>query len=462
MLKKYIGTKEFYKMVLLVAVPIMIQNGFTNIVNMVDNVMVGRVGTDAMNGVSIVNQILFVFNLAVFGGLSGVGLFTSQFFGKGDKEGVKSIFRIKLIVSLFLIVAGFLVLYAFREGLINSFINDGGNVGDPVKTFENADKYIKIMLIGIIPFTIAQAFTSNMREIGETLVPMYAGILAVLVNISLNYVLIFGKAGFPALGVSGAAIATVISRFAECIFVIILAYIKKDKFFFVSGIFKKFSISFALLKRVLPKGTALMANEFLWSLGMTMQALAYSERGLLAVGATNICNTVTNVFNIVFIAFGSSVSIIVGQLLGAGKKEEAKDTDNKLIAFSVVCCIGVSLLMMSIAPFFPEIYNTEEAVKNLATSFIIIMALMMPFDAYTHAAYFTLRSGGKTGITFLFDSGFMWVITVPLALCLAFFTDISPVMLFLACQLVNIIKAIIGSFLLKSGVWMVNMVGDEE
>lgn len=462
MLKKFIGTKDFYKMVMLVALPIMIQNGFTNIVNMVDNVMVGRVGTDAMNGVSIVNQILMVYNLSVFGALSGAGIFTSQFFGKGDRTGVKNVFRIKLFFSLFIIIIGYLILYFFRGGLITGFINDGGNIGNPLVTYDYADRYIKIMLLGIIPFTLGQCFTSSMRETGETLIPMYAGIVAVFVNIFFNYVLIFGKLGFPKLGVEGAAIATVISRVVECIIVILVAHIKRDKFFFAENVFKGPGVPVKLTGRVLSKGIPLMVNEFLWSLGMTMQALAYSERGLATVGAVNISNTVNNVFSIVFIAFGSSVSIIVGQLLGAGKKEEARDTDTKLIAFSVLSCILVSLVMISIAPFFPNVYNTEPEVKVLATKFIIIMAAMMPFDAFTHAAYFTLRSGGKTGITFIFDSGYMWLVTVPVALSLAFFTDISPVMLFLSCNLMHLIKAFIGYFCVKSDIWMVNMVGDDK
>ena len=460
MLKKYIGTKEFYKMVMLVALPIMIQNGFTNIVNMVDNVMVGRVGTDAMNGVSIVNQLMLIYNLSVFGALSGAGIFVSQFFGKGDYEGVKNVFRIKIVISLFIILVGSSVLWIFREPLIMNFINDGGNVGDPVKTLEFADSYIKIMLVGLLPFTVNQCIISNMRETGDTLIPMYAGIAAVLVNISLNYVLIFGKFGFPEMGVAGAATATVISRFAECMIVIIIVAIKKERFGYMGRAFKNFRISFALAKSVMAKGLPLMVNEFLWSTGMTMLAFAYSTRGLSTVGAVNICNTVTNVFNIVFIALGSSVGIIVGQALGAGKKEEARDIDNKLIAFSVASCVLVGIVMVIIAPFFPEIYNTEEEVKALAGSLITIMGILMPLDAYTHATYFTLRSGGKTLITFIFDSGYMWVVTVPTALCLALFTDIPIVWLFLCCQVVNVAKAILGYFFVKSDMWMVNMVGE--
>ena len=462
MLKKYIGTKEFYKMVMLVALPIMIQNGFTNIVNMVDNVMVGRVGTDAMNGVSIVNQLMLIYNLSVFGALSGAGIFVSQFFGKGDFEGVRDVFRIKMVISFFIITVGTLILYIFREPLIMNFINDGGNVGDPIKTLYYADVYMKIMLIGLIPFTANQCIISNMRETGETLMPMYAGIAAVIVNICFNYVLIFGKFGFPEMGVAGAATATVISRFSECLIVIVMVALRKDKFGYMIKAFDKFKVSFSLVKNVTAKGLPLMVNEFLWSTGMTMLALSYSTRGLATVGAVNICNTVTNVFNIVFIALGSSVGIIVGQALGAGKKEEARDTDNKLIAFSVVSCIFVGIVMVIIAPFFPEIYNTEEEVKTLASSFITIMGILMPLDAYTHATYFTLRSGGKTLITFIFDSGYMWVVTVPVALCLAFFTEIPVVWLFLCCQIVNVAKAVIGYFFVKSDMWMVNMVGDSE
>lgn len=460
-IKKYFGNREFYKIVFMIAVPIMIQNGFTNLVNMVDNVMVGRVGTDEMNGVAIVNQLLLVYNLAVFGGLSGAGLFTSQFFGKGDSKGVKNVFRVKIFIAAAIAVLGICILWFFKQPLIMSYLHSGGITGNMEATYSFAESYIKIMLIGLIPFTINQCYTSTMREIGETLAPMYAGILAVAVNLSLNSVLIYGLLGAPAMGVRGAAIATVISRIAECMFTIIYVNIKREKNSFATDVFKDFNIPRELVKGICVTMLPLMLNETLWSLGMAMMAQSYSMRGLATVGAVNITNTVINLFNIVFISLGTSISIIVGQKLGAGKLEEAKETDTKLIFFSVLCSLATAAVMACVAPFFPEIYNTTAEVKSLACRFILIGAAIMPFDAFMNAAYFTLRSGGKTGITFIFDSGYVWIVAVPLSYVLSRFTALEPVSLYFFCQAQTVLKAVIGYFFVKSDMWIVNMVEDK-
>ncbi|MDK2808570.1 MAG: hypothetical protein PWP24_1306, partial [Clostridiales bacterium] len=170
---------------------------------------------------------------------------------------------------------------------------------------------------------------------------------------------------------------------------------------------------------------------------------------------------IANVFNIVFIAMGSAVAIIIGQLLGAGKMEEAKDTDRKLIFFSVVSCVFIGILMSTIAPFFPKVYNTTDEVKNFATYFILISALCMPLNAFTHASYFTLRSGGKTIITFIFDSCFVWTFSIPVAFSLTHYTQWNIVLIYLCCQLLEIMKCIIGFVLVKKGVWIHNIVMEE-
>ena len=158
-----------------------------------------------------------------------------------------------------------------------------------------------------------------------------------------------------------------------------------------------------------------MLNEMLWASGMAVIVQCYAFRGLEVVAAQNISSTITNLFNIVYIQLGSCISIVVGQLLGAGKLEEAKDANNKMIFFSVFCCSCVSVIMVSLGGLFPDIYNTEESIKELAKIFIIISALVMPLCAFSHCAYFTLRSGGKTVVTFLFDSVYTWVLIIPFA-----------------------------------------------
>ena len=165
-----------------------------------------------------------------------------------------------------------------------------------------------------------------------------------------------------------------------------------------------------------------------------------------------------NVFNVVFIALGDSVAIVVGQLLGAGNMKKARDTDNKMIAFSVMCCTGVALVMLIVAPFFPKLYNTNLDAQELAKYFIMIMAIFMPQNAFLHASYFTLRSGGKTIITFLFDSVFVWCVSVPIAYCLSRFTGLHVLAVFAMVQVGDILKCIVGFVLVKKGVWMQNIV----
>lgn len=458
---KFIGSKDFYRMILAIAVPIMVQNGFTNFVNMLDNLMVGRIGTDEMNGVAIVNQLIFVFNLSIFGGLSGAGIFTSQFHGSGDKQGVKNVFRIKLVIAFVLVVCGIGLLWFAQEPLIALFLNEGGETGDPVATMQFAKQYLKIMLIGLIPFSINQCYISTLRELGQTVVPMKTGILAVLVNLVFNYFLIYGKFGFPEMGVQGAAIATVLSRFVECITICIWTKRHLNEYPFAKKILSDWHIPRSLTADVMKKGMPLLVNEFLWSSAKTVISQCLSTRGLAVVGALNIANTVYNVFNIVFIALGSSVAIVVGKLLGAGKMKEARDTDNKMIAFSVFSCVGISLIMAVIAPFFPKIYNTTAEVQSIATTFILIIAFFMPVHAFNHAAYFTLRSGGKTFITMLFDSCFIWVVSVPVAFLLSRCTGLAIIPIYFATEAVEMIKTVLGYFFVRSDSWMQNIVVDK-
>lgn len=461
-LKKFIGTKEFYKKVLFITIPIILQNGITNFVGLLDNIMVGQVGTDQMSGVAIVNQLLFVFNLSIFGGISGAGIFTAQYYGKGSHEGVRHTFRFKLITCILVTLIGLGVLIGWQEPLISMFLHDGSSTGNAEDTLRYGMDYLKVMLIGLLPFAINSAYTSTLRETGETVLPMKAGITAVVVNLCLNYVLIFGNFGAPALGVVGAAIATVISRFVECGIVIIWTHTHGKKNPFIVGAYRSMYIPMPLVKKILIKGMPLMVNEFLWSVGMTLLTQNYSTRGLATVAALNISNTINNVFNVIYIALGSTVAIIVGQHLGANRMEDAKREDTQLITFSVASCFVVGAVLIVIAPFFPQLYNTTNEVKEIAKNLIYVVAIMMPINAFLHSTYFTLRSGGKTIVTFFFDSVFICCVSVPAAYVLAHFTEIPIITMFALVQSIDLIKCVIGFVLVKKGVWLQNMVSEQE
>lgn len=456
--EKLFGDKQFYKMVLLIAVPIMIQNGITNFVSLLDNIMVGQVGTEQMTGVAIVNQLIFVYNLCIFGGVSGAGIFTAQFFGQKDDEGVANTFRFKLWMAAILTGITILILAAFGEPLIQMYLNGNQDGGDTAAALHYGKEYLWIMLAGLPAFMVVQVYASTLRECGSTITPMKAGITAVLVNLVFNYLLIYGKFGFPELGVKGAAVATVMSRYVEAFIVVCWTHAHKEQNTYIKGLYRTMKIPGYLVKRILIKGTPLLLNETMWAAGMALLLQCYSVRGMNVVAGMNISNTISNLFNVVFIALGDSVAIVVGQLLGAGKMEEAKDTDRKMIVFSVMCCTGVALVMLIIAPLFPQLYNTNPASRELAKYFIMVTAVFMPMQAFLHAVYFTLRSGGKTIVTFFFDSVFICCISVPIAYLLGHFTELYVVYIFVAVQMADIIKCIIGFVLVKKGVWLQNIV----
>ncbi len=458
MFKKLIGTKAFYKMVLGLTIPIIIQNGITNFVNLLDNIMVGRLGTEQLSGVGIANQLIFVYTLCLFGGLSGAGIFTAQFFGKEDREGMRYTFRFKLLVAGIITAVGACVLIPFGERLITLFLTEEDAVADVTLTLRYGREYLKVALLSLIPMAITQVYASTLRETGRTVVPMVASVVAVVTNGVFNYLLIFGVAGFPALGVVGAAVGTIIARVVELCIVVIWTHTHREKAPYIVGVYRSLHIPRALLGQMVVKSLPLLFNEFLWSSGMTVLSQCYSTRGLVAVAAVNIAVTISNVFNIVYMSMGSAVSILVGNLLGAGKIEEARDTDRKIIAFSCVLCAGIGAVMALLAPAFTAIYNVSDAVKELAAVLIVVYAALMPFSSFAHNCYFTLRSGGQTFITFLFDSAFVWGVSVPVGLILSRLTDLPIIPLFVACVSLELIKCVIGVFMLRSGKWARRLV----
>lgn len=445
---------QFYKKVLAVTFPIIIQNAISNFVNLLDNVMIGRVGTDQMSGVAIVNSLLFVFNLCIFGAISGAGIFSAQFYGNGDNEGVRDTFRIKIVIATLITCIAAVLLIFVQNPLIGLYLHEGSSTGDITATLNYGKEYLAVMLIGLLPFAIDCCYSGTLRDTGETFVPMVASVVAILTNLIGNYILIYGKFGAPCLGVTGAAIATVLSRYVQLAIDMIWTHTHSDKYIFIKEAYKTFKIRPGLTKKIAILGLPLLINESLWSAGIAVQTQAYSYRGLAVVAGLNINSTISNMFSVVFFAMGDAVAIIVGQMLGSGKLKEAKSAAYRIIALSAFIGAACGALMFATAGLFPKIYNTTDEVRNLATSFMRVFAVLMPIQSFLHATYFTIRSGGKTFITFLFDSCFLWVIAVPLTFVLARFTDWNIVLVFFICTAVDLVKLVIGWILLIKGIWI--------
>ena len=459
--KKYIGTRTFYRRILILMLPILLQNTITNFTGLLDNLMVGRLGTEEMSGVSIVNQLFFVYNLCVFGLVSGTSLFGAQSYGRGDHDGVRYTFRFGCYAALPVLSIAFLLFIFAGDSLISLYLHGQSDAGDLAYTLACAKDYLKIAMFGLIPYTISQIYAGSLRSVGRVLSPMVSGIIGFGVNVVLNYVLIFGSFGLPALGVRGAAVATVLARTAECLFLVLYTHLKRREIPFIRGVYTSLYIPLSLAKQISVKGMPLLLNEGLFAFGFAMLNQSFSMRGLATVSAMNITSTIYDSFNVLFISAGAAIAIVLGHVLGAGDTERAKDEASKLCAFALFTGIAAGALLALSAPFFPLLYNTSDEVRTLATSLILVRAFSSVFTGYLNGCYFTVRSGGKTITTFLFDSCFVLGVKVPLSYLLILYTDLSIIWVFLAVNATLILKSVIGTILVERGKWAVSLIGSE-
>lgn len=474
----FIGDRAFFSMLGAILIPIVIQNAFTQFVSLLDNLMVGRLGTESMSGVAIANQILFVFNLFVFGINACASVMGAQYAGKKDYEGVRKVLRYRLVLDFVFVTIWALVLGFFGEALIQRFLTEDGS-GDLSLVLSEGLDYLRVMLLGLLPFAFSQAYASSLRENSETVFPMVTSIVAVVLNLFFNWVLIFGNLGAPELGVKGAAIATVISRFAEVLILVIGTHVGahraskgktskgifklfEAKVAYASGLFTHFKLSLKDFFLITRKGGMLILNETLWGLGNTILARQYSLRGLLAVSALNIGNTVNNLFMISVFSTGEAIAIVLGQRLGRGEVEEAKKCSKKLLFFTVTLCAGFGLAMAAAAPFVPLLYKTEPEVQALATKLLFVNAAYLPIEALINGCYFTLRSGGKILITMAFDSLFICLVLVPFLYALVHWTTLSFLALYLLVKLPDLIKITCGLLLVNRGKWARTLIAPSE
>lgn len=441
-----------------IAIPMMIQNGVSNFVNLLDNLMIGRVGGNALSGVALANQIIFVYFLMIFGATAGVGIFTAQYHGKGDNEGIRYTFRFKIIMNTVIASICTLVLAFSMRYLISLFLQGEGDPADTAEALSIGVDYMKIMLISLIASGITQAYAGTLRDLGRTKAPMVASICAIFVNLIGNTLLIYGFFGLPALGAEGAAIATVISRFVEMGILIVYTGTHPDIFPFISGAFKNFKIPRALVSKFFSKALPLMCNESLWSLGMTVINQCFSYRSYAAVEALSIQSTLWNLMAVAFIAMGEAVGIVMGHVLGAGELKQAKKQASKMRWMTVLCGVIFGALAMVAAPFFPMLYKTGTDIRHLAMYFILISGALMPLGAYNHASYFIIRSGGNAVITVVFDAVYTWLIAVPTAFILSRFTGMGVVYMFAIVQALEVIKCLIAFVLVRSDMWVKNIV----
>lgn len=448
MLKEFIGDRQFYRKLLTVTLPLVVQQLITSSVQLVDNVMVGRLGESSIASVSVVNQLFFIVILITFGIMGGAGIYSAQYYGSKDYEKLRQTFRFKILAAILVGIFSFTVFTVFGRTLIGVFT-------DQEETISGGMDYLRVVRFSILPWVLSVAIANTFRETGVTKPLLYISIVAILVNTSLNFLLIFGLFGFPALGIVGAAIATLIARGLELCLTILLL-IRKGTMF-STRIREIFNVNRVVLSGILLMALPLTLNEGLWSLGQTTFLHAYSTRGDSALAAMNITNAISQIVFITFGAIATGVAVLVGNTLGKGALEEARANAKKLIAVSVAFAVLMGSILFLLSFFVIDLYDITAFTKRTASFNIRINALFIPIYSFNMALYFILRSGGDMRSTLMMDSGYMWVVMVPIALLLAYATSLPVTIMFLIVQSLDLPKLFFALNRYRKGYWIRNL-----
>lgn len=447
-MRKYIGNKAFYKATIAIALPIMAQQFVASFVNLIDNIMIGSVGSIALTSVTVANRIYLIFNSTLFGICGAAGIFIAQYYGANDKEKCQKILNINLTCGI-VIATLFMLALIFIPGQLMGIFTSNPQV------IEECLKYIQFALLTYIPFAVSYSVMMALRAVGINKIQLVIGTIGVAINTFLNYILIFGHFGMPSLGIQGAAIATAIARFIEMM--IYLVILLRKKHFFHFSIKELIYLDFSLIRSMVRKAIPLTVNEILFSLGLSMIFLSYMRCDESLISAISVVDTVMQIAFIIFGGLSSAVSILIGNKLGANEIEEAKSNAYKLLAFGVMIAITITAILYSVAPMIARMYNVEDNIKETIVTLLRIKSFLLPVFVYNVCIFFTLRAGGDTFSTMIMDSGFLWCVGVLVSTVLSMYFDIPLVLLYVIVESCDILKLFVAAYFFKKGNWAKNM-----
>ena len=448
-IRKFCFDKEFAKIVLAIAIPLMIQQLITSSVNLIDNLMVGQLGDIAVGGVAAVNRFYIIATYGTNGLINAAAIFIAQFYGAKDYDKMQQTFRFMLVSALIIILL-FMVVGIFVPNLVVSFFSKDQQI-----IALGAD-YMRIAALSFLPMAITLCIATSMRSVGEIKLPLFASAIAVITNTCLNYCLIFGNFGFPCLGVQGAAIATLIARCLELC--IISFFLKINDFEFKTAINKIFVISKEIITKVIVKALPLATNEILWSLGMATLFKFYSTRGIDVMSGYSISTTISDIFFVLYAGMAAASTVLISQPFGADDLEKGKSNAYKLLGFCFCLSFVFAILMFGSTFVIPQLYsNISIEARTVATNFLRVQSILFWVYMFTTECFFILRSGGDTKNTLIMDSCFMWLVNIPLVGIFTYFTPVGYLGLYLVGQSTDLVKLIFAYYLIRKEKWVKNL-----
>lgn len=442
--------KKFIKTLMLLAIPIILQSLVTASLNLLDNLMIGSLGENEIAAVGISNQFYMLYYYTIMGITLGAGIFMSQFWGKKDVTSIHKFLGISLVVGMISTIFFAILAFFFPEMIMKIFIDE--NI-----VIEQGVAYLKMVALSYIFTTISLAYAAALRSIGQTKIPMYGSLVGLVFNGILNYIFIFGKFGAPVMGVAGAALGTTVSRFMELAFILFIIY--KNKNVVAGKISQLLDFNFDLIKRYFITATPVVFNDVMWIAGITAYFIAYSKLGINATATMQIANTINNVFNIFGIGIASASAILIGNKIGAGKEEDAKEDAIKISVFGVLIGIIIGIFFFFLSPFIAMLFKiTPETYENLI--FVLkVMAIILPLRFFGITQIIgVLRGGGDVMYAIVTELVAVWLIGVPLSFIGAVYFNLPITIVYILVCLEEPFKAIATYPRLRSGKWIKNLV----
>ncbi len=446
-MKKYFD-KVFFKSALVIAMPIVIQQLVTSLAQLVDNIMVGTINGQAIAGVGAVNSIFFVIMTSTFGISEGASIFIAQQYGAGKKDKMGNSLAISFSIIFLMAGIALTLINIFDENLLRMFIH--GNDADSLAAMQYGMDYLNVLVWGYWLLMVNAVIGSAFRAIGQTKVPMGAGIVAVITNTALNFLLI------PIFGVKGAAVATIISRVAE--FAILFAILK-----FKQTAFEFNLASFTTIKKeqfvmMIKKMIPLTTNEFLWGFGTSTLMALYGARSITDLASIQITYTIANILFVAMAGFGVAVAVLIGQKLGQEQFDLAIENSKKLLALGLLTGLTFFGIAQLLAFFIPALYgNVDSVIQIQASNLLRIIGFVYPIYVITVTFFFTLRAGGDTLGVLIMDGGTMWGMSIPVGFFLVYFTSVPIYGIFIGVQAFEVVKMIIGYYRYSRYNWVQNI-----
>ena len=445
-------SNKFLISIITLVIPITIQSLVSSSLNMVDNLMIGNLGESSIAAVGMVNQYFFIFMLALSGLNAGAGIFMSQFWGRKKISEIRKMLGLDILLSIIVSILFFIPAFIFPESIMRIFTTDVGVINLGVQ-------YLKIISITFIFTSITTAYSTTLRCIGIAKSPMYGSLIGIFVNAILNWVLIFGNFGFPAMGVAGAAIATSIARFMEMIYIIICAYKTND--IIKCKAKEMFNLSYDFVRVYFQTSSSVIINELIWALGLTAYLIIYSKIGISAVASMQISSTINNMFMVLSMGLASAAAIIIGNKIGAGEEDSAIEYATKLGILAPIIGLISGLALWFASPMIVGIFNINPETAKMTINVLKIMALFAPirfFNALMIVGVF--RGGGDTKYSMFVQLGCVWGYAIPAGYIVAVYFKLPLESVFFAICLEDVIKIFFEARRLKSKKWIKNVANE--